>query len=147
MIDNHSHHDLKVVVEEGPTPDFVLQECPGSPVIPSFLVGRMWDKSTWHDSEVDSAGTRTDSKVVELPSRWAKTPGTPGVRKWAHVDLNHGPHISYKARPVELTGFEPVTPSLRKMQSNHSDQGKRPPIPGLWSVCGASVVRHRETWS
>jgi len=26
---------------------------------------------------------------------------------------------------VELTGFEPVTPSLRKMRSNPCDQGKQ----------------------
>jgi len=26
---------------------------------------------------------------------------------------------------VELTGFEPVAPSLRKMRSKRSDQGKR----------------------
>ena len=46
---------------------------------------------------------------------------------------------------VELTGFEPVTPSLRKMWSNTSDQGKRLPLTGLWSGCGTSDVRPRET--
>jgi hypothetical protein len=38
-----------------------------------------------------------------------------------------------------------VAPSLRKMQSKPSDQGKRPQIPGLWRGCETSVVRHRET--
>ena len=31
---------------------------------------------------------------------------------------------------VELTGFEPVTSSLRKMRSKHSDQGERRPLTG-----------------
>jgi hypothetical protein len=35
---------------------------------------------------------------------------------------------------VELTGFEPVTPSLRNMRSKPSDQGKRYSVTGLW--CG-----------
>jgi hypothetical protein len=47
---------------------------------------------------------------------------------------------------VELTGFEPVTPSLRKMRSDPSDQGKRPLLVGLWGGCGPSDVRHGETW-
>jgi hypothetical protein len=46
---------------------------------------------------------------------------------------------------VELTGFEPVTPSLRKMRSKRSDQAKRPPIQGLWGGCGASDVSPGET--
>ena len=29
----------------------------------------------------------------------------------------------YKVKSVELTGFEPVAASLRKMRSNRSDQG------------------------
>jgi hypothetical protein len=40
---------------------------------------------------------------------------------------------------VELTGFEPVTPSLRKMQSDASDQGKRLDLACLWRGCGPSV--------
>ena len=48
---------------------------------------------------------------------------------------------------VELTGFEPVAPSLRKMRSNTCDQGKRQPLAGLWGGCGTSGVRHRETSS
>jgi hypothetical protein len=51
-----------------------------------------------------------------------------------------------RAKWVELTGFEPVTPSLRKMRSKPYDQGKRPPVAGLWSGCGASDVMHREMW-
>jgi hypothetical protein len=46
---------------------------------------------------------------------------------------------------VELTGFEPVAPSLRKMRSKPSDQGKRRPFAVLWRGCGTGVVRHRET--
>jgi hypothetical protein len=45
---------------------------------------------------------------------------------------------------VELTGFEPVIPSLRTMQSNLSDQGKQHRITGLWGGCGASDVRQCE---
>ena len=45
---------------------------------------------------------------------------------------------------MELTGFEPVTPSLRKMRSNRFDQGTWPSTPGLWPGCGASHVRQRE---
>jgi hypothetical protein len=50
----------------------------------------------------------------------------------------------YKTKSVELTGFEPVTPSLRKMWSKPSDQGKRGPFAGLWAGCGPSHVRRRE---
>ena len=46
---------------------------------------------------------------------------------------------------VELTGFEPVTPSLRKMQSKPPDQGKRHSFKGLWRGCGTSHVRHGKT--
>ena len=45
---------------------------------------------------------------------------------------------------VELTGFEPVTPSLRKMWSRPSDQAKQYAFTGLWGSCGASDVRHSE---
>jgi hypothetical protein len=45
---------------------------------------------------------------------------------------------------VELTGFEPVTSSLRKMRSKPRDQEKRYEIAVLWSGCGASLVRHGE---
>ena len=45
---------------------------------------------------------------------------------------------------MELTGFEPVAPSLRKMRSKRSDQGKRYVIAVLWSGCGASLVRQGE---
>ena len=47
---------------------------------------------------------------------------------------------------MELAGFEPVTPSLRKMRSKPSDQGKRPCLVGLWGGRGASDVMHREMW-
>ena len=47
---------------------------------------------------------------------------------------------------VELTGFEPVTPSLRKMRSNRFDQGTRLALVGLWGGCGPSDVRGGETW-
>ena len=46
---------------------------------------------------------------------------------------------------MELAGFEPVTPSLRKMQSKPSDQGKRLDLVGLWRGCGTSHVRQGET--
>jgi hypothetical protein len=46
---------------------------------------------------------------------------------------------------VELTGFEPGAPSLRKMRSKRSDQGKRHVFTVLWRGCGTSDVRHRET--
>jgi len=46
---------------------------------------------------------------------------------------------------VELTGFEPVTPSLRKMRSKPSDQGKRRVIAALWGGCGVSEVSPGET--
>ena len=45
---------------------------------------------------------------------------------------------------VELTGFEPVTPSLRKIRSKTSDQEKRYVIAVLWSGCGAIPVRQGE---
>jgi hypothetical protein len=45
---------------------------------------------------------------------------------------------------VELTGFEPVTPSLRKMGSARSDQGKQRPSADLWGGSGASHVRQGE---
>ena len=35
---------------------------------------------------------------------------------------------------MELTGFEPVTPSLRKMRSKPSDQGKRQGLAVLWAA-------------
>ena len=47
---------------------------------------------------------------------------------------------------MELTGFEPVTPSLRKMRSKPSDLGKQVHNAGLWGGCGASDVRCRESW-
>jgi hypothetical protein len=46
---------------------------------------------------------------------------------------------------VELTGFEPVTPSLRKMRSKRCDQGERPSCTSLWGGCGASDVRQGKT--
>ena len=46
---------------------------------------------------------------------------------------------------MELTGFEPVTPSLRKMRSTPSDQGIRLPLEGLWRGCGTNKVRRGET--
>ena len=46
-----------------------------------------------------------------------------------------------RAQMVEMTGFEPVTPSLRLMRSKPSDQGKRHGGPGLWGGCGASDGR------
>jgi len=48
---------------------------------------------------------------------------------------------------VELTGFEPVTPSLRKMRSNGCDKGKRTTFSVLWSGCGASYVKRGESVS
>lgn len=46
---------------------------------------------------------------------------------------------------VELTGFEPLTPSLRKMRSQLSDQEKCRPKVVLWGGCGSSHVRPRDT--
>jgi hypothetical protein len=51
----------------------------------------------------------------------------------------------YKAKSVELTGFEPVTPSLRKMRSKRSDQAFQGEIAVLWRGCGTSHARCRET--
>ena len=47
---------------------------------------------------------------------------------------------------VELAGFEPATSSLRKMRSKRCDQGKWHTLAGLWSTCGTSDERHRESW-
>ena len=44
---------------------------------------------------------------------------------------------------VELTGLEPVTPSLRKMRSKVSDQGIRHAPAVLWGGCGGEP---REAW-
>ncbi len=49
-----------------------------------------------------------------------------------------------RAKSVELRGFEPLTPSLRKMWSKPSDQGKRRLEAGLWAGRGARHVRQRE---
>ena len=46
---------------------------------------------------------------------------------------------------MELTGFEPVTSSLRKMQSKPSDQEIWLKIAVLWRGCGTSHVRRGET--
>jgi len=54
------------------------------------------------------------------------------------------PKSPWPGRLVELTGFEPVTPSLRKMRSNGVDLGQRHPQSGLWGGCGASDVMQRE---
>jgi len=73
------------------------------------------------------SGERGVARMAETPPR-------------AQIRLGH--FIKrYKAKSVELTGFEPVTPSLRKMQSNHSDQGKQHDLAGLWSGCGTGHVR------
>jgi hypothetical protein len=48
---------------------------------------------------------------------------------------------------VEVTGFEPVTTSLRKTRLKPSDQGKRHASGVLWRGCGASGVRFRENCS
>jgi hypothetical protein len=58
----------------------------------------------------------------------------------AQIRLGHFLNY-YKAKSVELTGFEPVTPSLRKMRSNGCDQGKRRDPQALWGGCGSSDVR------
>ena len=46
---------------------------------------------------------------------------------------------------VELRGFEPLTPSLRKMWSKSSDQEERHSLVVLWGSCGASHARLSET--
>jgi len=46
---------------------------------------------------------------------------------------------------VELTGFEPVTPALRKMWSKRCDQELLRVTAGLWGSCGASDVIPSET--
>ena len=51
----------------------------------------------------------------------------------------------YKAKSVELIGFEPTTPSLRKMRSKRSDQGFWTHSGSLWRACGTSEVRPGET--
>jgi hypothetical protein len=50
----------------------------------------------------------------------------------------------YKAKLVELTGFEPVTSSLRKMRTKRCDQGICLDSAGLWSGCATSDVSGRE---
>jgi len=83
-------------------------------------------------------GIRTSTSTTPEEER-------PGIR-WANRLLSPSSPLSEVTLSwVNLTGFEPVTPSLRKMQSKPSDQEKRHPIPGLWRGCGTSVVRHRET--
>ena len=47
---------------------------------------------------------------------------------------------------MELIGFEPTTPSLRKMWSKRCDQAIQPSVTGLWGDCGASDVRLRQAW-
>ena len=45
---------------------------------------------------------------------------------------------------MELTGFEPPTPSLRKMRSKPSDQGERTPmqfVERLWGERRGEEVR------
>jgi len=56
-------------------------------------------------------------------------PGQEALRT-GHAD------IALTRRLVELTGFEPVAPSLRKVRSKLSDQGKRLSISVLWRGCG-----------
>ena len=46
---------------------------------------------------------------------------------------------------MELAGFEPAAPSLRKMWSKLCDQGKWQAQTRLWGGCGASEVRNGET--
>jgi len=45
---------------------------------------------------------------------------------------------------VELTGFEPVTPSLRTMRSKRRYQGEHFVRVGLWRGCGTSGVNSTE---
>jgi len=51
-----------------------------------------------------------------------------------------------QGRLVELTGFEPVTPSLRKMWSKRCYQATRRASVVLWGGCGPRDVRPGETW-
>jgi hypothetical protein len=46
---------------------------------------------------------------------------------------------------VELGGFEPPTPSLRKMRSKPYDQGEWRASKVLWGGCGPSDVRRRKS--
>ena len=46
---------------------------------------------------------------------------------------------------VELTGFEPVAPSLRKTRTKRCDLGFQAHLRVLWRGCGTSDVRRRET--
>ena len=71
---------------------------------------------------------------------WRVRPKMPLV---AQIGLGHFVN-EYKAKSVELTGFEPVAPSLRKMRSNARDQGKRCALRVLWGACGPSDVRRGE---
>jgi len=61
----------------------------------------------------------------------------------ARIRLGHFVNY-YKAKSVELTGFEPVAPSLRKMWSKRCDEGKQGVLKALWRGCGTSGVRQRE---
>ena len=49
--------------------------------------------------------------------------GAPLRPSGAPACIGEHPDIAQNWALVELTGFEPVAPSLRKMRSNGSDQG------------------------
>jgi hypothetical protein len=48
--------------------------------------------------------------------------GATHSRSWTNSELSVAPTTPGPGRPVELGGFEPPTPSLRKMRSKRSDQ-------------------------
>jgi len=85
----------------------------------------------------------TGNEGVAARVLWA----TCGPRDFTHHQIGDASAIRNgpdQGEWVELTGFEPVTPSLRKMQSNSFDQGFHGSLVGLWDGCGASDVRQRE---
>ena len=55
-------------------------------------------------------------------------------------------HVNPKTwGPIQRYAFEPLTPSLRTMQSKPADQGIRLELAALWRACGTSDVRRGET--
>ena len=75
-------------------------------------------------------GIRTSTSTTPEEER-------PGIR-WAHGPLSPpSPLYEVTLSWVELTGFEPVAPSLRKMRTNSLTRGNGPEE----RSCGAAVER------
>ena len=99
----------------------------------------LWDprKNTsrwWSDvrrSEKHLIGKEVLQRLDRVAPLW-RGGGAQGTKCPPRAQTRLGHYVNYcKAKSVELTGFEPVTPSLRNMRSNACDQGKRRPSGGL----------------